>query len=100
VAGGGEPHRHVADADRRAERRLLARTAEVLAVAHRHDAQGLARGEHPPVAGPGVVGMPVGDQGARHRPGRIDVEAAEGAVQALAGQGEKIAGAETHRRGI
>ncbi|GJE41460.1 hypothetical protein AEGHOMDF_0626 [Methylobacterium soli] len=93
VAGGGEAHRDVADADRLAELGLLARAAEILAVAHRHDPQGLARGEDAAVPGAGMVGMPMRDQRPRHRPGRIDVEAPEGAVQTFAGQGEEIAGA-------
>ena len=53
MAGRRETHRHVADADVLAEHRLLARLAEILAVAHGHDPQGLARGQHLAVAGTG-----------------------------------------------
>ena len=96
MAGRRETHRHVADADVLAEHRLLARLAEILAVAHGHDPQGLARGQHLAVAGPGMVGMAVGDESARHRPGRVHVEPAQRTIQPLAGQGQEVARTQAH----
>ena len=47
-----------------------------------HDGEGLARGEHMPVAGPGVIGMAVADHRTVHGAGRIDEEAAGLAMEA------------------
>ena len=44
----------------------------VLAVARLHDGDGVGRRQHRPVARPRMVGMAMRDDGARHRPQRID----------------------------
>ena len=100
MAGRRKAHLHVPDPDRLAQPGLLPRITKRIAVADGHDAQGLGRGQHAAVAGPRMVGVAVGDQRAGHRPGRIDVEAPERAVQAFAGEGEEVAGACRHFFGV
>ena len=58
------------------------RAGEILAIAQPHDVEGLRRRQHRAMAGPGVVGMAVGDHGALDRPHRIDMKAAGLAAQA------------------
>ncbi len=55
---------------------------EIVAIAQPHHVERLLRGQHRAMAGPGVVGMAVGDHGALDRPHRIDVKAARLAAQA------------------
>ena len=63
--------------------RLLRVARPALAHARPHDGQRLGRRQDGAVAGPGVVGMAVGDHRAFHRAHRVDGEAAGQAVQAL-----------------
>ncbi len=63
--------------------RLLLGAGAVLAHAHAHDGERFGAGEHVGVAGAGVVGVGVGDDGAVHRAHRVDVEAAGLAEQAV-----------------
>ncbi len=73
VAGRLQPHADLAD--RSASRRRPAPAAcagPALPHAHVHDRQRLGAGQHRAVAGPGMVGMGVGDDGALHRAHRID----------------------------
>ncbi len=62
---------------------FLPRLAEPFAEAQGHDGQGLAAGHHRAVAGPGVIGMRMGDERARNRAHRIDVEIAGRAIEAF-----------------
>ncbi len=61
----------------------LGRAAVVLAIAGGHDLKRLGGGDHHPVAGPGMVGMAMGDHRALHRPHRVDEEIAGRAVKPL-----------------
>ena len=60
----------------------LGATGKIVAVTQPHHVERLLRGQHRAMAGPGVVGMAVGNHGALHRPYRIDMEAAGLAAQA------------------
>ncbi len=91
------PRRHEAQADAAdtqhfAIGRGLGAAGEALAIARCHDGQRFRRRQHRPVAAAGVVGMAVGDDGARHRPHRVDVEIARRAVEPLGTGGEHILG--------
>ena len=61
--------------------RLLVGVGHILE-AGAHDRQRFGRGERRPMAGPGMVAMAMGDHGARHGDGRIDIEVAGLAVEA------------------
>jgi hypothetical protein len=52
------------------------------------------------VAGAGVVGMPVRDQGAGHWPQRVDMKVAEWAIEALRRLGEDVRAGERHAGSI
>src|SRR4051812_37169217 len=73
----------VADGQRLAEYRRLTAPGEVVAVARRHDLERLVGGQDGAMTGASVITMAVGDQRARHGRGRIDVEIARGAIEAL-----------------
>ena len=60
----------------------LRRTGEIVAVAQSHHVERLLGGEHRAMAGPGMVGMAMGNHGALDRPYRIDMEPARLAAQA------------------
>ena len=83
MTGGDQADIDAIDAGRFAIGHGLGVAGEVLAIAFGHDGQGLGRGQDRAVAGAGVVGVAVGDDGAVHRPGRVDVEVARLAPQAL-----------------
>ena len=96
VAGGVERHPGIADPMH-------------LAVVHRdqvdalpqslpQDALRLAHGPVGAAARPGVVGMAMGDQSARHRPPRVDPGLGRPAVEALGGELQQAARGEGHRR--
>ena len=51
--------------------------------AQAHDGERIRRGQHRAMAGPRMVRMAVGDDGARHRGMRIDEEVARHAIEAL-----------------
>ncbi len=59
----------------------LRAAGEIVAVAQPHHVERLLGGEHRAMAGPGVIGMAMGDHGALDRPYRIDVEVARLAAQ-------------------
>ncbi len=59
----------------------LGAACEIVAVAQPHQVERLLGGQHRAMAGPGVVGMAVGDHGALDRPHRIDMKAAGLAAQ-------------------
>ena len=61
--------------------RLLVGVGHILE-AGAHDGQRLGRGQRRAMAGPGMIAMAVGDHGARHGDGRIDIEVAGLAIEA------------------
>ena len=60
----------------------LRAAGEIVAIAQPHHVEGFLRGQHRAMAGPGVVGMAVGDDSALDRPHRVDMKAAGLAAQA------------------
>lgn len=70
----------------------FAATGEVLAVADRHDRQGLWRSGDHPVARPSVVGMTMGDHGPVHGADRVDIKVSRRAVETRRPGTEKIFG--------
>ena len=81
VAGRHETHRHIAGCQRLAIGKRLQRAAGRLAVALLHDRDRARCSEHPLVTRPGVITVPMGDHGARHRVDRVDVKIAGLAVE-------------------
>ena len=81
VAGGEETHPDPVDCDGLAIVDRLERTSGQLAVTRLHDSDGARRREHALVARPGVVAVPVRDDGARHREQRVDMKAAGLAIE-------------------
>jgi hypothetical protein len=82
VTGGHEAHRDAADGDAFAVfQRLLAGIRHVLE-AGAHDRQGFRRGERAAMARPGVIAVAVGDHGAAHRHGGVDIEIAGLTIEA------------------
>jgi hypothetical protein len=81
VAGGEELHPDAVDRDWFAIVERLQRTSGQLAVTGLHDGDCAGRCEHALVARPGVVAVPVRDDGARHREQGIDMEAAGLAIE-------------------
>ena len=77
-----ELDRDVAEPQFLAVSNCLRAAGEVLAIAQPHHVERLPGGQHRAVAGPGMVGMAVGNQRALDRPHRIDMEAARLAAQA------------------
>ena len=88
MAGRMKRHRDAAERERLAVAHGLRRAGEIVAVAQPHHVEGLLGRQHRAVAGPGVVGMAVGDQRLVDRPHRIDMEAA-GRAAKPAGVGHK-----------
>ena len=86
MAGRHEPERNVAQIDRFAITKRLRLSGGGLAVARPHDRQGLRRGEDLAVAGPGVIGMAMGDDGPVDRADRIDIEPGRRAPQTALGR--------------
>ena len=82
VAGRMEGHARAVERQRLAVADRLRAAGEILAVAQPHEVERFLRREHGAVAGPRVVGMAVGDERLLHRPGRVDVKAAELAAHA------------------
>src|SRR6516225_9287752 len=72
---------HFADQQDLAAGERLQDAARPLAIARLHDRDRLGRRQHLLVAGASVVAVPMGDDGARPRPRRIDVEVARLAVE-------------------
>src|SRR6266699_3006766 len=69
---------------------------EILAVARRHDLQRLGGGQNRAVPRTRVIAVAVGDQGTRHRLGRVDVKIARWAVEPFGRWAEQ--GFRTHPR--
>ena len=82
MAGGMKFDRDVAEPDLLAIGDGLRTAGEIVAIAQPHHVERLLGGQHRAMAGPGVVGMAVGDHGALDRPHRIDMKAAGLAAQA------------------
>ena len=86
-----ETHLSVTYRDRVACADRLGGAAKRLAVAHRHDAQRLWRREHAAVAGAGVVGMAMSDEGAGDRAHGIDKEIARRKIKSLGRENQSTA---------
>ena len=82
MAGGMEFHLDVAEPDLLAIGDRLRTAGEIVAIAQPHHVEGLLGGQHRAMAGPGVVGMAMGDHRALDRPDRIDMKPAGLAAQA------------------
>ena len=78
---GVKLHPDVADRRPTAERRRLALTREIVSVAHRHDVERMGGRHDGAVAGTGVIGMSVRDQGPRYWPHRVNIEIATRAIK-------------------
>ena len=86
MPGRPQPYPDPVEHDRLAIAQHLARHARAPGShTYVHQRHGLRAGQHRCVAGAGMVGMRMGDDGARDRPGRIDVKAARLAIE-TAGQ--------------
>ena len=99
MAGRHEPQPDLAQLDGLAMGQRLPAAARLVAQAQRHDLESLARGDHRAVAGPGMVGMAVGDHGAIDRPQGIDEESARTDEQALRADLEPGRRVRRHQRG-
>ena len=91
------PRRQERDADIVAVDRLaiggrLAAGGEVLAIADRHDFQRFLGGENGGMAGPRVIGVAMGDDGAVDGAGRVDEGARGDAIKALGADFEPVFG--------
>jgi hypothetical protein len=74
----------------------LALAREAFAVAHAHDGKGLRRRRHLAVTGSCMVAVAMGDDGAIHRPRRVDEEPARLAIKP-AGHGlQPVLGVQSH----
>src|SRR5580692_8839469 len=81
VTGGDEAYPDPVDRDGFAIVQRLQRTSGQLAVTRLHDRNRARRREDALVAWPGMVAMPVRDDGALHREQRVDVKAAGLAIE-------------------
>ena len=81
MASGFERDLHGAERNGFAVTRGLAGAGEVFTAADRHDRERFGRRQDGAVAGAGMVGVAVGDDGALHRLHRIDEEIAVGTVK-------------------
>src|SRR5260221_6116940 len=94
MTGRREADRDIAEADRLAIAQRLQRAARFLAKPALHDGERLGCGQDAAGVGPGGITMTMGDDRARHRAGRIDVENPRRAIQPLWGPLEpKLRGA-------
>ncbi len=82
MAGGMEFDFDVAEPDFLAIADRLRRAGKIVAIAQPHHVERLLGGQHRAMAGPGVVGMPVGDHGTLDGAHRVDMETARLAAQA------------------
>ena len=82
MAGGMEFDRDVAEFYLFAIGDRLRAAGEIVAIAQPHHVERLLRRQHRAVAGPGMVGMAVGDDRALDRAHRIDMKPAGLAAQA------------------
>ena len=76
MAGGVEFDPDIAELQLLAIGDGLRAAGEIVAVAQPHHVERFLRRQHRAMAGPGVVGMAVGDHGALDGPHRIDMKAA------------------------
>ena len=83
VTGGVEADLGVAERHTFAWPDRLRAAAEVVAVTHRHDTERVRGGQYGAVTGAGMVGMPVRDERAGHRPRRVDKEIARRTIKSL-----------------
>jgi hypothetical protein len=74
VAGRMKAHRHAVEGERRPIADRLRGAGEIFAVAQPHEVECLRCREHGAVARPGMIGVGMGDQGARNRANRVDVK--------------------------
>jgi hypothetical protein len=81
MTGGVEFHLDVAEPYLFAVRNRLRVACKIVAVAQPHHVERFPGGQHRAMAGPGVVGMAMGDDGTFDRPDRIDVKTAGLAAQ-------------------
>src|ERR1700730_3620803 len=81
VAGRMKRHRYAVKPDDLAVADRLRRPGEIFAVAKPHQIQGFGCRQYCLVAGPGVVGMRMGDERSGDRADRIDVECARWAME-------------------
>ena len=79
---GMEFHPDVAEPEFLAIGDRLRTAGKIVAIAQPHHVERFLRRQHRAMAGPGVVGMAVGDHGTLDRPHRVDMEAAGLAAQA------------------
>ncbi len=75
-------------------------SGECIAIAQTHNVERFLRGQHGAMAGTGVVGMAVCDQGLCDRLGRIDMKAARPAAHARPGRHKDILGPHSVKLGI
>src|SRR5436190_19062447 len=82
MAGRVKLYGNAAEPDLLAVGDRLRVTRKILAIAQPHHVERFPGGEHRAMAGPGVVGMAMGDDGALDRPHRVDMEGAFLAAEA------------------
>src|SRR4051794_35811716 len=82
MAGGMEFDGDVAEPYLFTVSNRLRAAGKIVAIAQPHHVERFLRGENRAMAGPGVVGMAVGDNGALDRANRIDMKAAGLAAKA------------------
>ena len=90
MAGGAKRDAHAIDVEGFPVGQGLLGFARAIAHAGAHDRQRLRGGQDRGVAGASVVGMAVGDDGAGHGTGGVDVEIAGRAVEAGIGDAEPM----------
>ncbi len=98
MTGGMESGARAAKRQRLTIGDRLGRAGEARSVASLHDLQRFHGCQHRAVAGASVIGMAVGDQRARDRPRRVDMEVAGRAIKAGGRGAEQVFRA--HRRTI
>ena len=81
---------HIAEFDLFAIRNRLSGTGEIFAIAQGHDGERIGRRQHGTMAGAGMVGMAMRDQGPRDGAHRIDVDIGLRAIEAHGREGENI----------
>ena len=82
MAGRHQAHLDVADLHALAVFQRLLRGVGHVLEAGAHDRQRLGRGQRAAMAGPGMVAMAMGDHGAGHRHGGVDIEVARLTIEA------------------
>ena len=90
VAGGMKRYLHAAEVDGFAIAYRLRGAGEILAITQPHHVEGFFGGQHRAVAGPCVIRMGVRNQRPFHRPGRIDMKAANFAADTGRGRQQDV----------